>query len=40
MGDDPQPTREGPLIVVLIIIFVIVSALYLLHIYGLMHRVI
>jgi hypothetical protein len=39
MGDDPRPTREGPLVVALIIIFVIVSALFLLRMYAMLHSI-
>ena len=36
---DPEPTKEGRLVIILIVVFLIVAALFALHIYGVLHSV-
>jgi hypothetical protein len=37
MGDDPHPTREGPMVIAVIVIFVFVAAWFLMNLYGAAH---
>lgn len=39
MATDPQPTREGRIVVIVVIIFVVIAGWFALYIYGVAHSI-